>query len=447
MEICAKELNFYGDILIKNLSKTVTLFTDSVINDLLSQIPYKHSLTVQKMAKPYDYICLPQNKENCFNTFCPLVVNPRHSIALSAHRLMIKFIPFLMQDVIQTTEVLDREEEENLLSPPKTILSLLEQMDGIIDTMLSEYLIGDCICVVEADTDSFTYTLGYLLLWTQILEIFGQLSDEMKPQLTAFLRQSSYLSRLLENLFRLMPLSATDVNAIDGQWLSTTTINEWTESLVDQRLESTHIQRLSTHLYYLILRRLPASVRQWWNNCDRKTADAVNKYTASYFSGVLCAQELEAVQRADITQFKNMAVKARPQAREVVANYTIEEITIELLIQLPANHPLGPVGIDSGRRVGVSGTQWRTWLLQLTTFLTHQNGSILDGLILWKKNIDKRFEGVDECMICFYVLHGQTCQLPRLQCKYCKKRYHSACLYRWFNTSNNSTCPNCRNLF
>ncbi|CAG2165751.1 unnamed protein product, partial [Oppiella nova] len=148
MEICAKELNFYGDILIKNLSKTVTLFTDSVINDLLSQIPYKHSLTVQKMAKPYDYICLPQNKENCFNTFCPLVVNPRHSIALSAHRLMIKFIPFLMRDVIQTTEVLDREEEENLLSPPKTILSLLEQMDGIIDTMLSEYLIGDCICVV-----------------------------------------------------------------------------------------------------------------------------------------------------------------------------------------------------------------------------------------------------------------------------------------------------------
>jgi len=141
-----------------------------------------------------------------------------------------------------------------------------------------------------------------------------------------------------------------------------------------------------------------------------------------------------------------MSVKARPSSREVLATYTIEEITIELLIQLPQNHPLGPVSVESGKRVGVTEKQWRTWLLQLTTFLTHQviilleyvfslndwvylqNGSILDGLILWKRNIDKRFEGVEECMICFYVLHGATFQLPRLQCKYCRKRYHSACL-------------------
>lgn len=73
-----------------------------------------------------------------------------------------------------------------------------------------------------------------------------------------------------------------------------------------------------------------------------------------------------------MSKFKNMVVKARPSAREVLTIYTIEEITIELLIQLPQNHPLGPVGIDSGKRVGVSGSQWRTWLLQLTTFLTHQ---------------------------------------------------------------------------
>ena len=46
--------------------------------------------------------------------------------------------------------------------------------------------------------------------------------------------------------------------------------------------------------------------------------------------------------------------------------------------------------------------------------------------------MEKRFEGVEECMICFYVLHGATYQLPKLQCRTCKKRYHSACLVRRF---------------
>lgn len=50
-------------------------------------------------------------------------------------------------------------------------------------------------------------------------------------------------------------------------------------------------------------------------------------------------------------------------------------------------------------------------------------------------------------MICFSVIHGSNYSLPRLSCKTCKKKFHSACLYRWFSTSNNSTCPLCRNLF
>jgi hypothetical protein len=39
--------------------------------------------------------------------------------------------------------------------------------------------------------------------------------------------------------------------------------------------------------------------------------------------------------------------------------------------------------------------QWRKWMLQLTTFLTHQNGTIHEGLNLWKRNVDKRFQGVE----------------------------------------------------
>lgn len=57
-----------------------------------------------------------------------------------------------------------------------------------------------------------------------------------------------------------------------------------------------------------------------------------------------------------------------------MATYTIEDIVIELIIQLPPNYPLGSIAVGSGRRVGVAVQQWRNWMLQLSTYLTHQVG-------------------------------------------------------------------------
>ena len=79
----------------------------------------------------------------------------------------------------------------------------------------------------------------------------------------------------------------------------------------------------------------------------------------------------------------------------MVATYSIDEGSMELVVTLPSNYPLGGLTVDSAKRVGVDTAQWRKWMLQLTTFLTHQNGSIYEGLNLWKKNVDKRFEGVE----------------------------------------------------
>ncbi len=65
-------------------------------------------------------------------------------------------------------------------------------------------------------------------------------------------------------------------------------------------------------------------------------------------------------------------VRVRPAAREVVATYTVQEFTMELIVTLSPNHPLGPITVESGKRIGVTNTQWRNWMLQMTTFLTHQ---------------------------------------------------------------------------
>lgn len=43
-----------------------------------------------------------------------------------------------------------------------------------------------------------------------------------------------------------------------------------------------------------------------------------------------------------------------------------------------------------------------------------QNGSILDAINIWKRNIDKLFEGVEECPICYLAVHQTTKQLPKM---------------------------------
>jgi hypothetical protein len=68
-----------------------------------------------------------------------------------------------------------------------------------------------------------------------------------------------------------------------------------------------------------------------------------------------------------------MTVRVRLSAREAIATYKLnEEASMELVVQLPANYPLGNITVEGGRKVGVTTGQWRTWMLQLTTFLMHQ---------------------------------------------------------------------------
>jgi len=208
---------------------------------------------------------------------------------------------------------------------------------------------------------------------------------------------------------------------------------------------SWEISQLAGSCWVQVCRHLPAAARQWFSTLDKESQIVVEKITCNYVTPALWAKEIDILNSSEKSE--NLTLKVRESVREVVATYSIDEGSMELVVTLPSNYPLGALTVESARRVGVETGQWRKWMLQLTTFLTHQNGSIYEGLNLWKKNVDKRFEGVEECYICFYILHGSNHQLPKLACRTCKKKFHSACLYKWFSTSNNSTCPLCRNLF
>jgi hypothetical protein len=98
-------------------------------------------------------------------------------------------------------------------------------------------------------------------------------------------------------------------------------------------------------------------------------------------------------------------------------------------------------------QVGIKDGRLRKWLLSIAVFLRNQNQGVLDGISMWKANLEQEFAGVEACLICYSVISAANGQLPRISCKQCNVKFHTACLYKWFRSSGKSTCPHCSALF
>ncbi|KAJ3162603.1 listerin E3 ubiquitin protein ligase 1 [Geranomyces variabilis] len=198
---------------------------------------------------------------------------------------------------------------------------------------------------------------------------------------------------------------------------------------------------LAAHVFWRCLRTLPSLVRIWWSECkNRQLTIAVESYTERFFSPLLIRNEVDIVQRADLSAAaEDLAVKVSKSGNEVSAAYTVEDAVLEMVIRLPATFPLRQVDVDSGgsgaaaaggRAAGISEARWRAWLLSASAVIASQNGSIADAVRLYGKNIALHFKGVEDCAICYSVIGVIDRTLPTKQCKTCKHKFHASCLFK-----------------
>ncbi|KAI5940246.1 E3 ubiquitin-protein ligase listerin [Manis javanica] len=430
-----------------------TSFQNAVLKPMCETLTYipKNQLLSQKL--PAKLVAsqktnLPEYLQTLLNTLAPLLLFRARPVQIAVYHMLYKLMPELPQYDQDNLKSYGDEEEEPALSPPAALMSLLSTQENLLENVLGCIPVGQIVNIKPMSED-FCYVLGYLLTWKLILTFFKAASSQLRALYSMYLRKTKSLNKLLYHLFRLMPENPTYAETaieLSNKDPKTFFTEELRLSIRETATLPYHIPHLACSVYHMTLKDLPAMVRLWWNSSEKRVFNIVDRFTSKYVSSVLSFQEISSVQTS--TQlFNGMTVKARATTREVMATYTIEDIVIELIIQLPSNYPLGSITVESGKRVGVAVQQWRNWMLQLSTYLTHQNGSIMEGLALWKNNVDKRFEGVEDCMICFSVIHGFNYSLPKKACRTCKKKFHSACLYKWFTSSNKSTCPLCRETF
>ena len=142
--------------------------------------------------------------------------------------------------------------------------------------------------------------------------------------------------------------------------------------------------------------------------------------------------------------FGEMQVKGSPVSREVTATYVQDDFTLSVVVKLPLSFPFRRAEVDCSKTLGVPESRWKRWSLQITQMLNNQGGTLKDALLLWKENVDKEFEGIEPCPVCYSVIHVKTHKLPNMECKTCHNHFHSDCLFEWFKKSGKSVCVICQ---
>lgn len=202
------------------------------------------------------------------------------------------------------------------------------------------------------------------------------------------------------------------------------------------------------------LQRLPAlSRRLGTERLGLSDARSVEQFAEERVSRLLIALEIDRMRSwsafgAGLESGEGaLSVRGSVAGREVGAVYSFSDIKLEIVLRLPAAFPLHVVDVEATSAKGMGEARWRRTVLGMKTVLELRDGSLVEAVELWRRNLDKTFEGVEECPICYSVLHLTSAVLPKTKCRTCKHMFHTECLTKWFQKSDNPACPLCRSVF
>ena len=266
------------------------------------------------------------------------------------------------------------------------------------------------------------------------------------------------LPKNVENIFQwCMP---AQFNAVDASNASPEASHEEEEKIDEETENGTHLhESLGKHLEYLALLGLfrmtvvlPAITRSWYNNdLSRSQKVLFGRFVETTVRPASIERELELIregQAAGRWNTDELEVRGhRSNGGEVAATFLRDDAKVEVKIRIPATYPLKNVEVDCITRLGVPEAKWRRWSFQIIQLLSMQDGTIIDGVLLWKKNLENEFDGVEPCPICYSTLHHKSMSLPSMACPTCDNKFHPLCLNTWFKQSGKYKCVLCQQPF
>ncbi|KEP62183.1 UNVERIFIED_CONTAM: zinc finger, C3HC4 type (RING finger) domain-containing protein [Hammondia hammondi] len=205
---------------------------------------------------------------------------------------------------------------------------------------------------------------------------------------------------------------------------------------------------LAAHVYYLLLQFNPEAVRRIWMRCrNGRARRELELFTETYVSSRLMHKEVREASKLAETFDLSLNFDSRQKDLAVTFRDEKGEISVTLNVLFAKNFPLqkSQPHLDLDRIPGVPKSRSSRWLL--AAFGAMNRSSLSAGLFVWAANLRHFFEGLEDCPICYSVVHPQHRSLPKKVCATCKYKFHAECIYRWFRTARKTNCPLCQSPF
>lgn len=292
---------------------------------------------------------------------------------------------------------------------------------------------------------------SYLLSWKLIFDAYSTSSYKIRNDFSEHLKSEGQVAPLLNFMFDVLGHSAAHPVKIEQLTMTNDPIREFDIKVADSEPGEKGMQWLLVHIYYLVLKYIPGLFRSWYLDLrSKQTKLAVEPWTAKYFSPIIVDDALSQVQEwtdsaeSNSTDEERLTIKISKTAKEVTAGYEIDDAQAAMVMKFPASFPIEGITVTGPRRVAVSEKKWKSWIMITQGVITFANGNIIDGLRVLRRNVTGALKGHTECAICYAVLSPDQ-HVPNKQCHTCKNLFHKWCLFKWFQTSSQNTCPLCRN--
>lgn len=352
---------------------------------------------------------------------------------------------FVVEYELQKSSLGERPSDSNAFLPEVLLRAVTRASHSMEDSLYS---------------GEFYILARYLWSWILIFTHFKNATHSIRTDYVNQLKENGIISDLFNSIFSVVDVS----NANFLKTLVTEPLERNAKvnpqnckiqsySVADGCIGESvfyEMQFVAVHLYYLCFQYLGAQILQWFHEIrDLQLKQLVEKFLVRFVSPLLIANLL-----SDVDEVKNkltkkdetLSIKISKVSNEIKSVYNIDEQTMEMVVKIPEAFPLTNVSVEGPMRLGVKENQWKAWLLASQRVVSLMNGSIIDSIELFNRNVNLHFSGFEECAICYSILH-QDHSLPSKVCPTCLNKFHSACLYKWFKSSGSSTCPLCRSAF
>ncbi|AJS83941.1 AGA_1a_G0044640.mRNA.1.CDS.1 [Saccharomyces cerevisiae] len=438
-----EEISEYGDEIQENLIELMFLNFNQERNNQVSTLFY------QKLYKVISSMEL-KKLESQYKRIFEVVLNDKDiGSNINQSRLLTTLLGSLVvktqQDIIieyelriqkQTGSDVDGSASDNDVNSKFKLPQKLLQK--VTDEVPKEYLEYE-------NKNSF---IKYLWYWHLILMYFKDTSYNMRQIFIEQLKEAGLINRMFDFITDQIDLRDTEFwKQVDTKEISEYNIvgnnfSPYKEDIFEE------CKKLLGHTLYQLFNNVGCLTSIWWLNIkDRTLQNDIEKFVSEFISPILIKNEFDDINSKMDRLTSNddaLTIKLNNITNEVKASYLIDDQKLEISFKLPKNYPLTNIQVNGVSRVGISEQKWKQWIMSTQHVITGMNGSVLDSLELFTKNVHLQFSGFEECAICYSILHAVDRKLPSKTCPTCKNKFHGACLYKWFRSSGNNTCPLCR---